>query len=345
MDTLCSNAEYAESEYMSTSINCAFIKFNYTNMYVWVIPLKPNADFLNTYYSIKTPTTIIKSVYPSDKFNLIYTKFPYINFKRIQPFILDPNFPFSSLIFPGITCDQQNWIDQNKGYCAFHSVLHVLLRSKLCSALISQHISSESAYNAILNKLKDATIKTNSDDIINLLKILEQNNFIVCQKSSCDTFENDAILFAMTFLDAIKVIYFSYYTNNQVYIEYYMLLNKIFPQLTIERSGTLIGSEIALIQVYNFVIDEHNNKVWGISPDIHKKLTNAQFVLDGAFLENENHSVAGITCSNTRYIINSGKSVDHDWTTTYTAYKEEPFNPAFFVYVRIGKQRRILSLL
>ena len=38
------------------------------------------------------------------------------------------------------------------------------------------------------------------------------------------------------------------------------------------------------------------------------------FILDGAFLKNSTHSIAGITCAQTRYIINYGKSIVHDWT-------------------------------
>ena len=308
------------------SIRCAFFKFNENG--IWVIPLEP-AEFTGTQYKIKGKSIILQSIYPIQSIpkNLEFINIQYSEFQKIQPYILDLFFPV--IKFPGITCDQENWIDQNKNYCAFHCVLHVFLRSDMCKTLCFTQIPSLSAYKTLLNKLKDATIKTNSDDIIALLKVLEQKNFFICKESSPDTFPMDPILFAMIFLEALKIPYFSY---NNDYIKNYINYKNygIFPKLIeSERYGTLDNTNIAIIQV-----ETYNGK-YDISQQIKSELHD--FILDGAFLSNKTHSIAGITCLKTKYIINYGKSYYYDWTTPYILNKEEPFIPVFFIYVRIEK--------
>ena len=327
MDTICSNAQYAEG--ILFNIECAFIKLG--NTYIRVIPLIKNTQYDGNTYEYKINSQIIKSISRTD-FQLIYKEFYYRDFKRIQQYILDPYFPL--LIFPGITCDQQNWIDQTKQYCAFHSVLHIFLRSDMCSAHISRHMSYENEYISLLNKLKNDSIQTNSDDIISLLKILQDAHFFVCKTPYPDNFAMNPIIFTMIFLNTLGVLWYSDITP-QYYEQYYERYSKIFPTLPdkLPPDKTLDNSNIAIIKVLKMSEnDEDDHKVWGINPKIKEKLNN-NFVLDGAFLSNKKHSIAGITCLKTKYIINNGISVDHDWTTTYI----QQFQPVFFVYVRIEK--------
>ena len=232
------------------------------------------------YYSIPEQLSLPKDSQLSLKHYLIVK--PYLDDKHQDKFLID---------FPIDTCSIKRYTYQTMGYCAFHSILNIFLRSEGCYHLL-QRLRIFDVNAEFLSYLLNGKKYTSSFHIIDLLEKLQDKGFFICSKFG-NNLGYDPIIFALIFVNAFNIK-----INGDRWMEEKV---KSF-KLTNKCDNLNISADLMIINIKSY---NPNNIPEG-------------FVIDAAILDNNEHAIAGITCLGKRYVVDSNhlnELIEHDWMT------------------------------